>query len=157
MFCFVAAITAIAAAAAPLGAALPHSTETGNGLLPRANATGYVIQPTSGTSILSIGGAVVNDGAGGISFIPIQYEKGDNTIGVDIYLQDPTGAQADQYLVYDVGNPEGNPIVGYFSPPSEACGNYNLVFIEHYSESDGNVAKTQTADFPIDIYCNPIQ
>jgi len=112
-----------------------------------------------------MGGAAPSNGAGGISYINIQYagvyqdDPFTATIGIDIYLEDPTGVQADQYLTYDFASNPGNLLIeGYFSPPSGACGEYNLVFIEHQNLGDfGDIIKFRAAAPAITIVCTPIQ
>ncbi|KZO92446.1 hypothetical protein CALVIDRAFT_567319 [Calocera viscosa TUFC12733] len=163
MLSFTTAITAILTVTAAV--ALPHrEARNENALASRAGPSGYVVYPPGGTSFESMGGAESDNGAGGISFIHIQYQGIDvnspytQTIGVDVYLQDPTGVQPDQYLTYDFGNPNSLLIDGYFSPPSGACGDYNLVFVEHQNLGNfGDIIKFQAAAPAITIVCTPIQ
>jgi len=160
---FTTALTSLLLATA--STALPvASSRNEQELASRAGVSGYVIYPPGGTTYDSFGGAESNNGAGGQSFLHIQYEGVNQetpytgTIGVDIYLEDPTGVQDDQYLTYDFGNPSGTLIDGYFSPPSGACGAYNLVFIEHQTLGNyGDIIKFRAAAPSINILCLPIQ
>ncbi|KZT52290.1 hypothetical protein CALCODRAFT_93477 [Calocera cornea HHB12733] len=163
MLASIAAVTSLLAATA--ARALPTGEARAEaGVVSRAGASGYVVYPPGGTSFENMGGAEDDNGAGGISFIHIQYQGIDQndpftqTIGVDIYLEDPTGKQADQYLTYDFGNPNNLLIDGYFSPPSGACGDYNLVFIEHQNLGNfGDIIKFRAAAPAITLVCLPIQ
>jgi len=143
--------------------ASPTTPRREESLTARAGPSGYVIYPPGGTNFDIIGGELPT---GGITYINIQYQgvsttvgdQGYTTVGVDIYLQDPNGVQADLPLASNFGNPDGGVIEGNFVPPGETCGTYNLVFIEHQNLGiNGQTIDFQSAAPSINIYCSPIQ
>ncbi|KZO92447.1 hypothetical protein CALVIDRAFT_567320 [Calocera viscosa TUFC12733] len=158
MLSFIASLTSLLAATAAI--ALPVG-EARAEVAPRAGPSGYVVYPPGGTTFDSYGGA---ESSGGESYIHVQYEgvyqnsPYTATIGVDIFLEDPTGVQPDQYLAYNFGTPTIGLIDGYFSPPAGACGDYRLVFEEHQNLGNyGDIIKFRAAAPSITLLCLPIQ
>ncbi|EJT97219.1 hypothetical protein DACRYDRAFT_25317 [Dacryopinax primogenitus] len=149
----------IALVTASVSVALPHEARTVE-LSERQGPSGYVVYPPGGTSFDIIGGGGPN---GGVTYLNIQYQGVNlqdpyvQTVGIDIYLHDPTGQQADSYLTYEfASDPSGTLIEGYFVPA--LCGDFELVFIEHQNMGNfGDIIKFKAAAPSITIVCSPEQ
>ncbi|EJU01479.1 hypothetical protein DACRYDRAFT_100394 [Dacryopinax primogenitus] len=150
---------ALLATVLALFAGVSAAPVSGTELEARVGPSGSVIFPPGNTKFVNLGGT---------GDLHIQYQRVNQTlsgnrgpawtVGVDLFLEDPTGRQASFPICSDLrANPINAAVIdAHFVPPVGACGTYNLVFQEHQFYL-GQVISFRAAAPYVSITCGPIQ
>ncbi|KZO99132.1 hypothetical protein CALVIDRAFT_561537 [Calocera viscosa TUFC12733] len=158
MFFTTAFLAVFSACLASVASASPIPVER-SALQGRAGPSGTVIFPPGNTVFLNLGQT---------GDLHIQYQRVNTTlpndegpawtVGIDLFLEDPTGAQADMPITCGFrANPVTASVIdGHFVPPEDACGSYNLVAMEHQYYR-GEVITFRAAAPYVSVTCGPIQ